>query len=302
MNKDNISTRIAIMISRLYNGEVISLKELAEEFNTSYRTLQRDIARLHFFPIKRLPNGKYTLEESELVDNRNAQMIRKFAALSGLKNLYPNLSDDFIVSLLNDQVNHIYQIKPQAQEDMSSKNDLFEELSVAILQTNKIEFDYINSKTSSISKRTAAPYKLINKNGIWYLIAENKGQLKHFALRNIINLVVLKTKFKPKQECLNLLDTQRDWVGDCINAKILIIHRAKEYFLRKPNLKNFNIIKEDEMGLIISANFTYEDELLNFIKSWIPCLFILEPKDLAKKLENELKSYLNDTLCHLSSL
>ena len=38
---DTIITRLTIILSRLNDGEALSVKELAEEFNVSDRTIQR---------------------------------------------------------------------------------------------------------------------------------------------------------------------------------------------------------------------------------------------------------------------
>jgi len=49
---DKILTRLTTILSRLNNGEELSVKSLAEEFNTSERTIQRDFnERLRTFPI-----------------------------------------------------------------------------------------------------------------------------------------------------------------------------------------------------------------------------------------------------------
>ena len=49
---DKILTRLILILSRLNDGEALSVKELAEEFNVSTRTLQRDFnERLSAFPV-----------------------------------------------------------------------------------------------------------------------------------------------------------------------------------------------------------------------------------------------------------
>ena len=49
---DKILTRLTVILSKLNNGEALSVKELAEEFNVSSKTLQRDFnERLNNFPI-----------------------------------------------------------------------------------------------------------------------------------------------------------------------------------------------------------------------------------------------------------
>jgi len=51
-NYDKILTRLTNILSKLNDGEALSVKELAEEFNVSSKTIQRDFnERLNDFPI-----------------------------------------------------------------------------------------------------------------------------------------------------------------------------------------------------------------------------------------------------------
>jgi len=51
---DKTLTRLTIILQKLYDGELLSVKELAEEFNVSERTIQRDFnERLIRFPIEK---------------------------------------------------------------------------------------------------------------------------------------------------------------------------------------------------------------------------------------------------------
>ena len=49
---DKALTRLVSILTKLYNGDKLSVKDLAEEFNVSTRTIQRDFnERLISFPI-----------------------------------------------------------------------------------------------------------------------------------------------------------------------------------------------------------------------------------------------------------
>ena len=51
---DKILTRLTIILQRLYEGEVVSVQDLAAEFNVSTKTIQRDFnQRLIRFPIEK---------------------------------------------------------------------------------------------------------------------------------------------------------------------------------------------------------------------------------------------------------
>ncbi len=55
---DKILTRLTVILQRLYEGEILTVSELAEEFNVDARTLRRDFKeRLIRFPIEKEGRG-----------------------------------------------------------------------------------------------------------------------------------------------------------------------------------------------------------------------------------------------------
>jgi len=65
---DKILTRLTVILSKLNDGEALSVKELAKEFNTSERTIQRDFnERLASFPIYQ-EKKKWKMQEGYRVE------------------------------------------------------------------------------------------------------------------------------------------------------------------------------------------------------------------------------------------
>ena len=84
---------------------------------------------------------------------------------------------------------------------------LFENISIAILKKFVIQFLYKNKQ------RSVNPYKLINNNGIWYVLADEKGKLKHFAFNKIKNIQCSKQTFIPLKEFLIEIDKNSIWLN-----------------------------------------------------------------------------------------
>jgi predicted DNA-binding transcriptional regulator YafY len=63
---DKTLTRLITIISKLHQGEALSVKTLAEEFNVSERTVQRDFndRLIHLYPIYK---EKKTVENARWV-------------------------------------------------------------------------------------------------------------------------------------------------------------------------------------------------------------------------------------------
>lgn len=288
---DTIGTRLALILTKLNNGERFSVEELAIEFSVNSRTIQRDLnERLSYIPI--IKEKSYYFMDSYALGKLNYEDIKSFATLSGIKSLYPALSDRFIVDILNSKINKAYLIKNQGFEDISFKYDEFEKLSAAILKHQCASFSY-SDKT-----RVANPYKLINNSGIWYLLANEDKKLKNYTLSKIKNLNIEEDKFfTPKKDFLDkIAKNESNWFSETIiEVTLEINNEAKEYFLRKEILPNKKIIKQDEDKLIILTNISYDDEILIVVKQWLPYIKITSPLYLQEKLSNILKEYLKTT-------
>ncbi len=286
MTHDKLAVRLAQILMRFNNGGRFSLEELASEFNVDIRTIQRDLnQRLSFMPIQK-ENGKYFLESFAL-GKLSVKDIQNFAMLSGIQELYPKLDEDFITDLLNSKVNSIFMIKNNGFEKVDYEN--FKIISVAILKHNILSFNY---KEKS---REVKPYKLLNYQGIWYLIADEKDKLKHFTFSKIKNIHKNNEIFTPKEEFLDqILNDKNIWLDDSKEAIVKLDKKAKEYFFRKNILNNFELIDEDEQSYILKVYFSYDDELLNVVKQWIPYIKIEKPFELKEKLDSILKDYLEN--------
>ena len=291
-NYDSIAQRLTLILTKFNNGECFTVNELATEFNVSLRTIQRDLNdRLSYLPIEKHKDF-YSLAAYAL-GKLNFDDIKNFACLSGVKALYPNLSDQFITDLLNDKINQAYLIKHLGFENLSTKNEYFKQLSLAIIKKQVLNLHY-NDKL-----RTVKPYKLVNNNNIWYLVADENQQLKHYSLSKIKQLKLLDEQFNLNQDFIKIInDNKLKWFSQAsIKVKLAIKQEVANYFLRRSLLANQQIIDQDDQQLIISTEVAFEQELLGTVQYWLPHISILEPQYLQENLEKMLKNYLSDTSC-----
>lgn len=290
-SRDTIATRLALILTKLNNGERFTVKELEIEFNVTERTIQRDLKeRLSYIPLQK-EKGYYFMPDYAL-GKLSFNDIKNFATLSGIKSLYPKLSHDFIVDILNSKINKAYLIKNQGFENIAHRYDWFESISNAILNTFEIEFEY-NDK-----KRTVNPYKLINNNGVWYLLGEEENKLKNYTFSKLKNLHLRENnQFIPKKEFLDKIEqNDTNWFSDNIIEVVLEIDNTiKDYIVRKDIFPNKKIIKQTDDKLILSTNISYDEEILGIVKYWLPYIKIVSPTYLNDKLSNILKEYLKTT-------
>lgn len=284
---DTVATRLGIILNKLNSGEQLNIDELADEFGVSKRTIQRDMnERFSYLPLQK-ENGYYFLE-AYCLGKLNFEDIKSFATLSGIKNLYPSLTDSFIIDLLNSKINQTYLIKGYEYEDLTSKTKLFEDLNIAIVTHQIIILTY-NDK-----KRELNPYRLVNTNGIWYLSADENNKLKTYTLSKISNLTLTSKTFIPNKEFDSIINQNQDtWFSkEKLKITLQVDKRAKEYFLRRELLPHQTIIEENDENLVLTTKVTYEDEILSVVRYWMPHIKILKPTHLQEKLIEDLKTYI----------
>ncbi|EAI8189877.1 transcriptional regulator, partial [Campylobacter coli] len=125
--------------------------------------------------------------------------------------------------------------------------------------------------------------------------ADEKDKLKHFTFSKIKNIRKNDEIFTPKEEFLDqILNDKNIWLDDSKEAIVKLDKKAKEHFFRKNILNNFELIDEDEQSYTLKVYFSYDDELLNVVKQWIPYMKIEKPFELKEKLDSILKDYLEN--------
>jgi predicted DNA-binding transcriptional regulator YafY len=288
---DTIARRLSSILLKFNSGERFTIDELCEEFNVDKRTIQRDInERFSYFPIKK-ENGYYFLE-SYALGKLTFEDIKNFAAISGIKELYPALTNEFIADILNTKINSAYLVKTINHETIASKTDEFQSLSVAILQNIPIRCIYKEKP------RILNPYKLVNQQGIWYLVADENGILKNFSFTKITECELLEnTQFEPDAELIETIrKNEVTWFSQNLTEVTLEIDgEVSEYFLRRNMFPNQTIISQNEGTLTLKTKISYDEEILRIVQYWLPHIKIIEPTHLQEKLNDLLSGYLKTT-------
>lgn len=285
---DKLGIRLSQILIRLSAGERLRIDDLTAEFGVDRRTIQRDLnERLASLPIKR-ENSEYSLEPHAL-GKICFDDIRRFAKMSGVEALYPSLANSFITKIIDDNKNTPYAVKSYEYENLEQKSSEFEALDKAITGMKKISFRY------KAKGRTANPYRLLNKNGVWYLAADEGGVLKNYVLGKISGLIVYEEGFLPSKEILGVIESSESgwFTQNAIEATVRVKAVVAEYFLRRKLLPSQQTLEQNGEYLILSTKVAYEGELLGAVKYWLPYVEILSPAHLQQKLNGVLRDYLD---------
>jgi predicted DNA-binding transcriptional regulator YafY len=284
---DTLATRLSQILRMFNDGRRFSVEELAEEFCVSERTIQRDLNRLSYLPIEK-NDGYYSLA-TYCLGQLSFNDIKQFATFSGIRELYPALSDALIVDTLNERTNRTIEVYGHKYENLSDRVDDFNYIGSAIVTYKKIQFLYKDKV------RVVDPYKLNNMNGIWYFVGVEDGTLKNFSFSSISNLVVIEEKFTEDEEIVKNIEEHRGtwFTQNHIEVILEVDASVSNYFLRRDLLPNQTTLEETEEGLILSTQVAYDEEILKVVRYWIPHIKITSPLYLQEKLEKSLKNYLN---------
>lgn len=294
---DKILYRLNSIWQRLREGEVLSVKELADDFNVSTKTIQRDFNErlIHKLPIEK-QGHKWKVKKGYSLDKNLS--FEEDLVLDILKELASSIGTSFgskanslFSKLQNSHDNPIYS-KIEI-EDISDKTNLIKELQEAIKNLLQIEFTYKNKG------RLVEPIKITTFEGFWYLYGKDiiEDKLKTFYIKNITKLTLTNKKRKkestPIQKLENAINVWFEPNNKNFEVRLLASSEIAKYFKRRPLSKSQVIVKENKdqsIELLVTA--TSEMELIYEIKKWQPNLLVIEPQSLAKKiLEINRKHY-----------
>ena len=300
MNKshdyDKILTRLTIILRRLYEGESLSVTELAKEFNVSTKTIQRDFnERLIRFPIEKIGRRwrmqpGFGIEKIQDIDNLLTLEILETIA-RGIGGGFAARSERLFSKLKNKTLTPIRSYV--SFEDISQYAKLFKLLEDAILSHKSITFRYHGKE------RTLDPYRIVNFEGYWYLLAKERGGVvKKFYIKDIEKAALSKETFEPEEGLNKRFDGALNaWFDP--NSKPFTIHLLVKkpivkYLERRPLSPTQSIVAKHKNGDIeVMLEATSTKEALMLLKGWIPDMAVLAPQDLKEAFEKELKKALS---------
>ena len=297
---DKILTRLTVILSKLNDGEALSVKELAKEFNTSDRTIQRDFnERLVSFPIYqenkkwKMQNGFRVEKTKSLEDEIVLDIIEKIT--EGIGGKFSTKAHKLLSKIKNEDFNPIYT--KLNIEDISDKFTDIQVLETAIKEKREVECSY-NDEKHDIYSTTIQPLKIVNFEGYWYLIALRDETLKKYYLKNISMPKIIDRVFETDSKLDTLLEDsisvwfQRDI--EPFEVKLFADKLAAKFFKRRPlPTQNIDSLNTDG-SMEFSVTITHEMEILPIIKYWIPHIYVVEPKWVKDIIQEDLEKYMGN--------
>ncbi|QLB20889.1 transcriptional regulator [Vespertiliibacter pulmonis] len=294
-NKKNekVAQRLVAILTDLNMGERLNVADLAERFNVTPRTIQKDLnERFSLLKWKECEQGYYSLDLSQL-GHLSQKDIERFANFASIQDLLPKIDRKFF----QDNLIQSIQIKGFQYEDIKNKQKEFNDLQKAIEQQSKIHFYYQKLNDNTGKNYELEPYSLVNKNGIWYLIGLDNGKEKTFCFTQIKMLIIKNEKFELDPKFLQEIK-KSDSIshGNQLNQVVIKVSaKVSAYFLRRNLLPNQEIIEKlDDGSLLLQCRNINEMEIIPLVQYWIPHLHIISPEWLQDDLIEQMKNYINN--------
>jgi predicted DNA-binding transcriptional regulator YafY len=290
-----------LIYQKLQAGEIVNVKDLADEFGVGVRTIQKDMnERLNgIYDIEYLGEGNYRLKADHRF--KGASDEEESIAISLMKALQhsaiPELNDYIDAALpTSSDYEQIFTFGMHFETIVDV--EAFKTLIKAIKWKVGVEFVY--TKADGSSKTVLAdPYRLANFQNYWYLVAYDSSVkiIKTYYLKNISELHMLYENFTADEkieEEINRVCSSMDsvwWNGERQQCMLKVSGIAK-YYIERDVPDTMELLKTHEEYLIVRMYYHNEIELFSYVKSWIPHMRIVDNDELMEKLMGELKSFL----------
>lgn len=300
---DKAMTRLINILKKLYDGESLSVTELAEEFNTSTRTIQRDFnEKLISFPI--IKDGKrwkmqdgFALEKLASVEDQLVlDMLEKLSENMG--NIFSSKAKHLLSKIKNKDISPIY-----AKLDIEDIGENIHDINIiekAIIDKSILTCKYhIENKTYDIEVK---PLKIANFDGFWYLVAfdSRNDKLKKYHIKSMSNIMILDKYFTRSKKLDGVLENAINiWFNIEKKPFEIVLHvdgEIAKYFQRKPISKSqiISSINLQDGSVELSLKVTHALEIIPTILKWLPYIKVIEPDWLRENVIVRVKEYLNE--------
>ncbi len=301
--------RMIGILSILLQQEKVTAPYLAEKFEVSRRTINRDIEALCMagIPLITEPgrSGGVSIMEGYKIDRTLLSATDMQAILAGLRSLdsvsgtnrYAQLMEKLSAgssTLLAGDTHILIDLSSWYKASLSPKIELLHD---AILTAHKVSFSYFAPKGES--QRTVEPYDLIFQWTSWYLWGwcEKREDFRLFKLGRMADLQAGES-FEKRTAPLPDLSPERVF-PDMYQVKAKIQPEYKWRLVEEYGSDSFT--KQPDGTLLFSFGFADKTSVVGWIASFGDGAELLEPAELREDVlafaEGIRKNYLNhDTL------
>ena len=308
MDRDkNAQTKLVRLgqILRIFmEKEQVSSSWLSKQFQTTPRTIQRDLLLLKEsgFPLHEVQKGVHRMSK-DLVKNLEVFDDTELALVVALKNIVGQLGEPFrkaadgVLDRLYDCVTSM-PVFVKIDDAVPLDSVLLNRMVKAIKEKKRVGFQYAPGQGAEMHPVNLEPYRIVYFGGFWYLVGNepSTGILKRYALDKITDFRCTGGACKAVPDDLDaiLRGSSNIWFTGERNLEVTILVDASvaHYFKRRRMFPTQEIKEEQPDGsLVVSYRVGHYEAIRNILKSWIPNIVILEPEEFREDFLADVKGW-----------
>ncbi|WNQ11457.1 YafY family protein [Paenibacillus aurantius] len=307
----NKTDRMLAIVMELQRKGVLRAEDLAARFETSVRTIYRDMQALSEagVPVAGATGVGYSLMEGYFLPPISFTAEEAVTLLIGADFVERRLDEEYgararssqekIEAILPENVREetarvrsaIRLLKEREAGTRGQEKETFKQLRQAILKKSKVRFHYSKSLSAPDGmrhgERTADPYGLVFSQGAWVLVAfcQLRGDIRHFRLSRMKELLVLKESFEVLPG-FRLQDHRpsddrevvvRMWVDSSI---VDLVQEVNSFYMES--------LEWGMEGWLATFRVRRIEELLQWTLGWGAAVQVLEPESLRDRMRDEI--------------
>ena len=290
--------RLIGILSILLQKDVVTAPYLAEQFEVSRRTINRDIEELSRagIPIvtRQGANGGISIMENYRIDRTlltNAELMDILAGLRSLDsingtNRYGQLMEKLSVGasdFMTGNQSVLIDLSSWYKESLAPKIELIRS---AIDNCRELMFFYYAPKGES--NRSIEPYYLIFRWSSWYVWGwcKMREDFRLFKLNRMDKLQLSEEVYEKRRVSLPDLSNERIFPGG-IRVKALFEANCKWRLVEEFGTGCFE--EQADGRLLFHADYTDKENLLTWLMSFRDQAELLEPRELREELQQDLE-------------
>lgn len=293
--------RLIGILSILLQKDSVTAPCLAEQFEVSRRTINRDIedlckAGIPIITRQGTGGGISIMEnykmERTLLTNREMQDIlaglRSLDSINGT-NRYGQLMEKLSVGssdFLTGNQSILIDLSSWYKDSLASKIEL-----IRSAIDNCMELEFVYYAPGGESRRKIEPYYLIFRWSSWYVWGwcENREDYRLFKLNRMDRLQLSGSPFVKRSVPLPDLNNERIFPGG-IRVKALFDARCKWRLVEEFGPECFE--EQADGKLLFHADYTHKEDLVTWLLTFRDQAELLEPVEIREELRTALKSTL----------
>ncbi len=306
----NRTDRLLAIILELQNKGRLRAEDLAAIFETSKRTIYRDIQALSEsgVPLVSVPGQGYRLMEGYFLPPLSFTAAEASMLLLGSDFVAQNFDADYR-SAAQSAGRKIESVLPPVRREevrelqgsvrfISSNEDdpaIIKQLRQAIVERRTVQFRYhprhSEERPDPSTSRQADPYGMVYYNRAWYLVAycHLRHDVRHFRLDRVESLSLLTLTFtRPSDFKLGKREIE-------IEMKLVVRALFDQEAARWVKESRYYFMTEQEErpeGLLVTLRARQERDVLEWLLSWGRHVYVLEPESLRERLRAEAEAVL----------